>query len=92
MKHLKSFNESEDLYLRRDMNIKNQILDFISFFSEVTDERISEYLDKGRMDNISARSYFETIKEGLSAKKDNDVYGYLIDDYISIIDQILDKI
>jgi hypothetical protein len=92
MRNIKGFNESNDLFFIRDTNIKKQLMEFISFFSEVNDENISKYLDQSRMDRTQARGYFETIKSSLSLKKDNEVYGYLIDEYISIIDEILTRL
>ena len=73
----------------RDINIKNQLEDFISFFQIVDSDSIDEYMNKTNMDKSDFITYLSNIKKYLITKKDNEIYGYLIDKYIFIINEII---
>jgi hypothetical protein len=76
-------------YYIRDINIKNQLEDFIAFFRIVDSDSIEEYMNKTNMDKSDFITYLSNIKKHLITKKDNEIYGYVIDKYISIIDEII---
>jgi len=76
-------------YYIRDINIKNQLEDFIDFFRIVDSDSIEEYMNKTNMDKSDFITYLSNIKKHLTTKKDNEIYGYVIDKYISIIDEII---
>ena len=73
----------------RDINIKEQLEDFISFFQIVDRNSIEDYVNKTNMNKSDFITYLSNIKKHLITKKDNEIYGYLIDKYISIINEIL---
>ena len=76
----------------RDLSIQGQMLDFISLFSDVNDDNIQEYMINSRMSESDFISYLTTVKDDMSKKSDNKIYGYLVTDYVNIVDKIINKI
>lgn len=76
----------------RDISVKEQIKEFLSFFNEINDENIQQYMESSMLSKLNFISYLDSIKNYALSNVNNPVYGYLLNDYVKVVDEIIKRI
>lgn len=76
----------------RDKSIEGQIKEFLSFFSDINDENIHQYMESSRMSKSDFISHLKYMRDYSLSNINNGVYGYLVNDYVKVVDEIIKRI